>query len=375
MSTGMQTAAKPHAAISHNPRVSSLMEEFQSDAMRQRIAEALPKHMTADRMIRMVFTAMTKTPKLMDCTKGSLVLAVLQASQIGVELNGRDAHLVPFRNNKVGCTECQLIVDYKGMIQLAYNSGVVRSISARAVHAKDKFDYEEGTNEHLIYKPYEGNDDPGPLTHAWAMVKLHNGGEKFVVLNARDIAKRKAKSRAKQNWDEYPDQYWAKSAIRELSKWMPQTAELQRFHAALDYDSDQTYGQRTIGAASGNDQNGYAGLLNAANGQDNAATESIDADAPEPDVTDNQVPQTDQSYTEEDMLNDYYEGLRDKQTITAVSEWRLHADQDANLSIDGKAKVSKWCDERIQQIRGSRGGRTGQQTMLDGGASATEMGQ
>ena len=205
-----------------------LAQFLASDNNRKRIAGALPKHMTADRCIRMALTAATKTPKLLDCSPESVCLALLQASQLGVEINGRDAHLVPFKG------DCQLIIDYKGYVQLAYRSGVVKSIKAKAVHEKDEFSYSEGTDEHLTYKAFDGEGDPGPLTHAWAMCKLMNGGECWVVMNRRQIMARRAISRNPDNWDKYPEAYWAKTAVREMAKWMPQTAELQSFHKLIE---------------------------------------------------------------------------------------------------------------------------------------------
>src|ERR1035437_9236031 len=101
-----------------------LVQYLTSDAMKTRIAGALPKHMTADRSIRMALTAANKSPKLLECSMESIGLSLLQASQLGVEINGRDAHLVPFKN-KNGGYDCQLIIDYKGFVQLAYRSGIV----------------------------------------------------------------------------------------------------------------------------------------------------------------------------------------------------------------------------------------------------------
>ena len=213
-----------------------LVQYLASDAMKKRIAGAIPKHMTADRVIRMALTAASKSPKLLECSMESVGLALLQASQFGLEINGRDAHLVPFKG------VCQLIVDYKGYVQLAYRSGVVKSIKAHAVHARDDFDYSEGTDEHLHYKAFDGGpsgtEDPGPLTHAWAMCKLINGGEAWIVLNKRQILERRAKSQNPGNWDKFPESYWAKTAVRELAKWMPQMAELSAFNKVVEGDDD-----------------------------------------------------------------------------------------------------------------------------------------
>ena len=353
MSTGLATTPK-------ESKGKNLVQYLASDAMKKRITAALPKHMTADRAIRMALTAATKTPKLLDCSLESIGLALLQASQLGVEINGRDAHLVPFKN------ECQLIVDYKGFVQLAYRSGIVKSIKAKAVHAKDGFDFSEGTDEHLTYKAYDGDGDPGPLTHAWAMVKLIGGGECWVVLNRRQILLRKAISRNPQNWDRYPDAYWAKTAVRELAKWMPQVAELQQFHAAVEEDEAIDVGSIEIPDAPPalTKSEELAGQLRPGNGSQ--ASESPQEAMMPVTGTDEAAQAPTTTADEADLLNDYFEGLREKATVTAVNEWRLGADRDRNLSPEGKAKVNAWCEDRLKEIRGSRGGKSGQKTLMDG---------
>ena len=70
---------------------------------------------TPDRFIRIALTALTRTPKLTTCDHGSFFQALLDLSQLGLEPDGRRAHLIPFRNNKRNCVECQLIIDYKGL--------------------------------------------------------------------------------------------------------------------------------------------------------------------------------------------------------------------------------------------------------------------
>jgi recombination protein RecT len=215
-------------------------------AMRQRLTNALPNYMTPERMIRIALTAATRNPRLLECTPESVGLSLLTAAQIGLEPNGRDAHLVPFKNNKKGgIYECQLIPDYKGLIQLAYRSGQVDNVSAKAVFTGDLFDYELGSNEHLKHIPCE-EEDPGELRYAWAMVRFKTGGSKFVVLNKRDIARRRKASqtatRDDSPWQLHVEAMWAKSAVKELSKWMPQTPELERFHKAIEQDDTLEFG-------------------------------------------------------------------------------------------------------------------------------------
>ena len=159
------------------------------------LANALPKHMTAERIIRVALTAVHKTPKLQECTIESVYASLLDAAQLGLEPNGRDAYLIPYRNNKKNVTECQLMPSYMGLVQLAYRSGMIDNFTAMGVHAKDVFSYELGSNEHIKHVPCD-DDDPGPLVAAWAMVRFKDGANKFIVLKPRDVAKRKASSKS-----------------------------------------------------------------------------------------------------------------------------------------------------------------------------------
>ncbi|MCH8188905.1 MAG: recombinase RecT, partial [Proteobacteria bacterium] len=74
-------------------------------------ALALPNHCTPERMMRITITAIQRTPALLDCDPMSLIGAVMQASQLGLEPDSKlgHAHLVPFYNKKTRCTEVQLI--------------------------------------------------------------------------------------------------------------------------------------------------------------------------------------------------------------------------------------------------------------------------
>jgi len=209
------------------------------------LAAALPKHMNPDRIVRVALTAAVKTPALYECVPESVYEALLNASQLGLEPNGRDAYLVPFKDNRAGVMKCQLMPGYKGLVQLAYRSGQIDSFTAKAVYQKDHFVFRYGLHEDLDHVPCT-EDDPGPLVYAWAMVRFRAGGYKFVVLNRRDIARRRACSktanRSDSPWSTHPEAMWAKSAVHELAKWIPQTPEFQSFTDAVQMSDDAEFG-------------------------------------------------------------------------------------------------------------------------------------
>ncbi len=70
---------------------------------------------TAERMARMAIAAMSKAPKLRRCSPQSIASAMMTLSQLGLEPDGRRAHLIPFENRKAGTVDCKLIIDYKAL--------------------------------------------------------------------------------------------------------------------------------------------------------------------------------------------------------------------------------------------------------------------
>src|SRR5262249_8718109 len=81
------------------------------DKSKDQIKLALPKHLTAERLLRVALTAVQRTPALLECDQLSIVGSVVQAAQLGLEPDGilGLAYLVPYFNKKTGRKECQLI--------------------------------------------------------------------------------------------------------------------------------------------------------------------------------------------------------------------------------------------------------------------------
>jgi recombination protein RecT len=207
------------------------------EKMKPQMALALPKHINAERMARIVLTEIRRVPKLGDCGRDSLLGAVMTCSQLGLEPgNGLGhAYLLPFdKRAKVGNqwqtvgTDCQLIIGYRGMIDLARRSGQIVSLSARAVCEKDMFNYRFGLDETIEHVPADG--ERGNLTHVYAVAKLKDGGVQFEVLSRAEIEKVRAGSKAKDNgpWVTHFEEMAKKTAIRRLFKYLPVSIEMQR---------------------------------------------------------------------------------------------------------------------------------------------------
>jgi recombination protein RecT len=188
------------------------------------IAQALPKHLNADRMCRIALTALRTTPKLAECTPASFLGSIIQASQLGLEVNTPlgQAYLIPFKQT------CQLIIGYQGMMDLARRSGQVRAIYAFAVFDGDRFSYSLGLNPTVEHAPAGVTRDPKKITHVYAVAKLLDGEPVFTVLTRADVEAARARSLAKNSgpWVTDYEAMAVKTAVRRLFKWLPKSAEM-----------------------------------------------------------------------------------------------------------------------------------------------------
>ncbi len=217
--------------------------------MEGQIKNALPRHITPERMMRVALTAVSTTPKLLECSQVSVMGCIVQAAQLGLEPGSGlgHAYLVPFGKT------CQLIIGYRGMVDLARRSGEIVSISARAVYAKDEFSYAYGLDETLHHVP-STDAERGPLTFVYAVAKLKGGGVQFEVLSRSDVDRIRKMSRAGNSgpWVEHYDEMAKKSAVRRLFKMLPVSIELAkavRLDEAVDDDQDQLIDVFTQGPA------------------------------------------------------------------------------------------------------------------------------
>lgn len=203
----------------------TLAAMLSSPKMKAQFQAALPKHMTAERMARIVTTEIRKTPALAKCDQASFLGSVIQCAQLGLEPGNSlgHAYLLPYGSH------VQLIIGYRGMIDLARRSGQIISLSARAVREHDEFDYQLGLHEDLIHKPFEG-EAAGEITHVYAVAKLQGGGVQFEVMSRAQVEAVRAQSKAGKSgpWVTHFEEMAKKTVIRRLFKYLPVSVEIQR---------------------------------------------------------------------------------------------------------------------------------------------------
>ncbi len=215
----------------------------------QEFAMVMPKHLNPDRMVRVAMSAVRKTKGLGDCDLGSFASAIMACSVLGLEPNTPlgHAYLIPFKR------ECQLIIGYKGLVELMYRSGIVSSVQCRAVFDGDKFKYQFGLHPDIQHEPAGNNFDPRKLTHVYPVIKLREQGMDPIwdVLDRDQIEQRRRRSKAGGGgpWSTDYVAMARKTGIRSIATWVPSSVERPHM-TALAYESSQERGrpQEAIGA-------------------------------------------------------------------------------------------------------------------------------
>lgn len=182
----------------------------------------LPKHIEIDRMVRIVTSAVSRTPALLDCSPRSIVLATAQACALGLEpcTPLGLSYLVPYGK------EAQFIPGYRGLTRLAIQSGEVRWIQARVVHANDTFEIDYGTEQRLVHRPTLTN--PGEMIGVYAVAEMKNGSKVFEFMSMTEVHAIRDRSKAASNgpWvTDFPEMA-KKTVVRRLCKTLPLSEEI-----------------------------------------------------------------------------------------------------------------------------------------------------
>lgn len=225
------------------------------EANRGTLMALLPKHFDAERMLKLAMGALRTTPKLAQASNASLLGAVVTCAQLGLEPNTPlgHAYLLPFdKREKQGDrwvtveTQVQIIVGYKGMLDLARRSGQIVSIAAHEVCQADEFRFAYGLEEELVHRPAMAQR--GHVIGFYAVAKLVGGGHCFEFMSVDEVNfirdKAAEKNRAKKDasgrpiitgpWSDNYVEMGRKTALRRLFKYLPISIENLAFANAIE---------------------------------------------------------------------------------------------------------------------------------------------
>lgn len=211
---------------------SGIFEKYESE-----IEKVLPKGMTATRFIQHALITITKKSELFQCTKSSIVSAVMTAASLGLLIDDDlgECFLVRSKDELSGKIVAQVLIGYQGFCVLAMRSGFVSYIRPRWVCEGDVFSYKFGLNDQLDHEPIAVDRSNDKITHFYVVVTLSSGAKVFNVMTRKEIEEARDKSphykeatdKSKTIWHINFNWMGNKTVLRSEMKYIPLSPEMQ----------------------------------------------------------------------------------------------------------------------------------------------------
>lgn len=231
--------------LSQYPKTFSGMNSHQIkgilDLYRLQISTILPKGTSIDRYMQMITTMIANNPKIGNCTISSVIGATILAATLDFDPSPElgYCYFVPFYNSSTDHFEVSFIIGYRGIVELAYRSGVINLIYSHVVYENDKFEVELGLHRDIRHIP--NYREPGnEIVAAYAVYFTKANQFDFLVLSKKDIQYAQQRSRSSSSVDSpwnQPDSRVTmikKTAVKKLLKLVPISISDRRVLAVDD---------------------------------------------------------------------------------------------------------------------------------------------
>jgi recombination protein RecT len=248
-------------AVARRSQAETLIEQYTGD-----FAQVMPEHIKPATFVRLSQGLLRRDDKLAEAAAknpGSFLAALLDCARLGHE-PGTDAYaLVPFGS------EVQGIEQYQGEIERMYRAGAVSAVKAEVVRVNDYYEFDQATMQRPDHRPgwycteppgqnrharFLSEKDRGDLVGVYAYGEFPGGAVSRVVeMGKAEIDKHKAEakgtSRSDSPWVKWEKSMWLKTAVHELEKWVPTSAEYRREQLRAAVEADNLRRPRTSAAA------------------------------------------------------------------------------------------------------------------------------
>lgn len=183
-------------------------------------------------------------PLIAQCTSESLITAMIACVQLDLMPNTPEqlAFIIPYRDNKSNKVIANFQLGYKGLVQLAQRSGMIKAMNTELVFKGDEFDYILGTERKIVHRPNLEIDrtDYSLVQQAYMTAKLTNGEVVFEVMTRKELDKVRNSSKAKSTdapWTTWPEAMAKKTVIKRAAKMLPSSTADNRLMLAAQFDS------------------------------------------------------------------------------------------------------------------------------------------
>lgn len=212
-------------AVSPAKTLSDFMDKYKGQ-----IALALPKHISADRMVRLAMTSFSQNAALQKCDMHSIFASVVIAAQLGLEIGvGGQGYLVPYKG------KATFVPGWQGLVDLVSRAGRA-TVWTGAVYRGDRFDWALGDNPFVKHQPEGDADNWKDITHVYAIGRVNGSAFPVIEVWTMDRVVRHLNKYNKVGGSHYAltndgqnmEMYARKVALLQVLKYMPKSVEVQR---------------------------------------------------------------------------------------------------------------------------------------------------
>ena len=225
--------------VSPAKTLNDFMEKYKGQ-----IALALPKHISADRMVRLAMTSFSQNPGLQSCDMHSIFASVIIAAQLGLEIGvGGQGYLVPYKG------KATFVPGWQGLVDLVSRAGRA-TVWTGAVYEGDEFDWALGDKPFVMHKPKGGGDSWKDISYVYAIGKVNGSDYPVIEVWSMERVQRHLKKYNKVGGMHYAvkdngsnmEMYARKVVLLQVLKYMPKSVEVQRaFDVASVADSGKSF--------------------------------------------------------------------------------------------------------------------------------------
>ncbi len=209
--------------------------------LKPELEKVLPAHISVDKFMRVVNTAISMNPDLYGADRRSLFTSCVKCATDGLLPDGREAALVIF-NSKEKYTEggkklerwvqkVQYMPMFAGLQKKVRNSGELKELTCNAVFQQDAFRYwVDDAGEHITHEPNLEAADRGAFKAVYCIAKTRDGGVYMEVMTRGQVEQVRAVSKSKDTgpWASWFDEMARKTVFRRLSKRLPMSTDIEQ---------------------------------------------------------------------------------------------------------------------------------------------------
>lgn len=210
------------------------------------IQELASKYVTPERMMNLTLAAISRNPKIAECSMESLLHCFIKASECGLEPNTelKLAYIIPRFNGQTRQMEATYEPSYRGLVAVARRSGAIASIEAHTVYEKDEFSFAYGSNKHLTHTPTIKGRGEMAAVYAYVQFKDKTTKDQFDVMPLEDVESIRMRSKSPDNgpWKTDYAEMAKKTVLKRICKMLPTAYDSPDLAKAIEIDNEQYAG-------------------------------------------------------------------------------------------------------------------------------------